>query len=203
MGKALLELCQLNRQQRETLADVIMELSGDSAAFLLLRLDQLAAQARESRFRQLALRNVYECDHRTYNLLPSPLRMAPVFSRETRPIRPPKQLVVCMDSFSCARRLENSRLLDRQQFPVSRSLMNQRMHIPTEELVKMFILQRAEAGRVAKRAAALKINPINGLSGRIENQPEFVLALTQLCFGSSLSGTLPEEFKDEEALHKH
>jgi hypothetical protein len=76
------------------------------------------------------------------------------------------------------------------------------MHIPAEEFVYMFIPQSAKARRVAKRAAAFEINSIDGLGGRVENQSEFVLALTQVSLGRALSCALPQELEDQKALHK-
>src|SRR5271170_1653631 len=94
IGRALLELCQFNGQQRETLTDIVVKFSSDPAAFLLLCLNQFSAHARQSRIRQFAHRYVEKRNDRTDNLLPFPLRIAPVFSRETRSTRPPQHLVV-------------------------------------------------------------------------------------------------------------
>src|SRR6266481_964901 len=62
-------LFQLDRQQCDTLADVVVKLSGDPGSFLLLCLNQPAAHAGEGRFRQLALGDVH---HGTHELLHIP-----------------------------------------------------------------------------------------------------------------------------------
>ena len=50
-GRAVREFCQLDRQQGETLTDIVMKLSGNPGSFLLLCVDQPAAQAGERLFR--------------------------------------------------------------------------------------------------------------------------------------------------------
>jgi hypothetical protein len=81
-------------------------------------------------------------------------------------------------------------------------MMKQRMHIPAEEFVYMFIPQSAKAGWVAEGTAAIEISSIDSLGGRVENQAKFVLALTQVSLGSAFSLALPHELEDQEALHK-
>src|SRR5271170_3419202 len=124
IGRALLELCQFNGQQRETLTDIVVKFSGDPATFLLLRLNQLAAHARESRVRQFARRYVEKRNDGTNNLLPFPLRIAPVFCRETRSIGPPQHLVVYVCALPVADRPKYRALLDWEWCPVRARLMN-------------------------------------------------------------------------------
>src|ERR1700726_5329555 len=81
--RILWELPQFDCQQGETLTDVIVKLSGDSSAFLLLCLNQPATQVCEGHFRPFALRDVQKGDHCANNLLPLPLGIGPVFSRKT------------------------------------------------------------------------------------------------------------------------
>lgn len=87
--KVFLELCQFDGQQCEPLTDVVVKFSCDSAALLLLCLNQLAADTGQSCIRQLARSDVEKRDDCAHNLLPFPLGIAPVFSRETGAIRPP------------------------------------------------------------------------------------------------------------------
>src|SRR5271155_1348591 len=54
----LLDFFKLNRQQRETLTDVVMELSGDSGTFLLLRFNQPAVHVGEGLLRKFAVGDI-------------------------------------------------------------------------------------------------------------------------------------------------
>src|SRR5277367_4278980 len=54
----LTELLQLDRQHREALADIIMKLPGNTGAFVLLCLNQLAVHSGESLFSELAVGNI-------------------------------------------------------------------------------------------------------------------------------------------------
>ena len=76
------------------------------------------------------------------------------------------------------------------------------MHILAQEFISVLIAQGAKTGWVAERAAAFEINPINSLGSRVENQPEFILALTQVSLGRSLPCTPPQEFENEKALRE-
>ena len=90
----MLELCQFDGQQCETLTDIVVKFSGDPATFLLLCLNQLATYAGERGIRQFAGRDVEKRDDGTHDLLPSPLRIGTNIQRETGSIRPPQYLVV-------------------------------------------------------------------------------------------------------------
>jgi hypothetical protein len=79
--------------------------------------------------------------------------------------------------------------------------MKQMMHIPAEEFVYLFITQSAKARWVAKRAAAFEIDSIDGLGGRVKDESEFVLALTQVSLRGALSLSLSQKLEDQEALH--
>ena len=46
----------------------------------------------------------------------------------------------------------------------------------------MLITQSAKAGRVAERATALEINPINGLGSRVKDQSKFILTFALCLF---------------------
>src|SRR5580704_18878986 len=89
IGRVLLDLFQLDGQQCETLTDVVVQLSCDTGTFLLLCLNQPAAQACKGPLRQFSLGDVDKGDHSPNNLLPSALRIRPEFSGEARTIRPP------------------------------------------------------------------------------------------------------------------
>ena len=86
-------------QKRESLDDVVVKLSANPGTFLLLCLNQLAAHVCERGFGQFALGDVDKRDHCSDNLLPSPLRIRPIFNRETCSVCPPKHLVLRVDSF--------------------------------------------------------------------------------------------------------
>src|SRR5215472_18990309 len=57
------ELFKFNGQQRESLADIVVKLSGDPGAFLFLSFDQLSGHSRHRLVRELAISNV---NARTY-----------------------------------------------------------------------------------------------------------------------------------------
>src|SRR5262249_49507775 len=54
-GKSLFQILQISNHQCNSLIDVVVQFSGDPGAFLLMRLDQLAAHTRESFLVPLAL----------------------------------------------------------------------------------------------------------------------------------------------------
>jgi hypothetical protein len=141
-----------------------MKLSGDPASFLLLRLNQPAAHARERRFRQFALRDVDESDHGPNNLFSSQLRIGPIFGRETCSISPPLHLLFPVVSLPGSYYPVNSTFLHREQRSIRTSVMHQIMHILAEHFVNALISQSAETGEVAERASVFEVNPINGFS---------------------------------------
>src|SRR5208282_1154023 len=182
IGRVLMKLLQLDRQQGEPLTDIVVQLPGNPRTFLLLCLNQPAAYACESRFRQFALRDIDKCDHCPNYFLSSSLWIRPIFRRETCSVRPPQYLVVRVDSFPSSCYLVNSTLLHRKQRPIRTSVMHQIMRILAEHFVESLISQSAEACWVAKRTAVFEINSINGFGGRVEKKTEFILAFAQCLF---------------------
>ena len=57
-GRGDREFRQVDRQQGETLTDIVMKFSGNSGAFLLLRVNQLVAQARKGLFGPILLGDI-------------------------------------------------------------------------------------------------------------------------------------------------
>src|SRR3984957_16138739 len=179
---ALPELREFDGQKCETLPDVVVKFPGDPATFLLLCLNQLATYAGERRIRQFARRDIEKRNDSTHNLLPFPLGIAPVFSRETGAIRSPQYLVVHVVSFPGARCPQNSALFRGERCPISTSLMDQMMHVLAQEFVSVLIPQKAKTGWIAERATALEINSINGIGGRVKNQSKFILTFALCLF---------------------
>ena len=58
--EALLKYVELDSEHRNALIDIVMKFSSNTHAFLLLRLDQLPADACESLFCTFALGNIGE-----------------------------------------------------------------------------------------------------------------------------------------------
>src|SRR5271165_7612464 len=87
-----------------------------------------------------------------------------------------------MDSFPSVGCPEDSTLLDWEWGPIRASPMNQLMHVLAQEFVHAFISQNTKAGRVAKGAVTFAITSINGLGGRLQNQPEFILTFALCLF---------------------
>ena len=163
----------------ETLTDVVVKLSANPATFLLLCLNQLAADVSERGVSQLALGDVYKSDHCPDNLLLSPLRIRLIFSLETCSVRPPQHVVLRVDSFTSTCYPVNSTLLCGARCPIRTSVMDQIMHILASHFIKALVSQNSEAGGIAERASVLEINSVYSLGSRVEDQSEFVFALAQ------------------------
>src|ERR1700730_5698823 len=179
LGKILWELPQFDCQQGETLTDVIVKLSGDSSAVLLLCLNQPATQVSEGHFRPLALGDVQKGDHCANNLLPLALGIGPVFSRKTSSFGVPQHFSVDVDALSGLQCPHNSTCFCRELRADSTRVMNQIVHIPAEEIFDALIPQSAKTGWVAESAAAFEVNSVNGFSCGVEKEPKLILALTQ------------------------
>jgi hypothetical protein len=162
------------------LTDVVVKLSANSGTFLLLCLNQLAADVCERGFREFPLGDVDKRDHRPNNLLPSTLGIRPILNRETCSIRPPKHLVLNVYSFPSSRYKVDSALLYGERCPVRTSVMDQIVHVLAKHLVNVLVSQSAEAGRVAERASVFEINSVNGFCGGVKKKSKLILTFVHL-----------------------
>ena len=82
IGSVLMKLLQLDGQQCEPLANIVVKLSGDSVALLFLGFNQPAAHVCERRLRPFALRDIRTMPT-IRSILPCSLKCArPVFSTQ-------------------------------------------------------------------------------------------------------------------------
>src|ERR1700761_4034205 len=131
-----------------------MQFSRDSATLLILRLDQLAADVRQSRVRQFTRRDVDKRHHSPSQTLPSALGVAPILNRKAGAIRAPQYLVVRMDSFAGADCAQDPPFLPARRCSIRTAVMDECMHILAQKFIRMLIAQCAQARWVAEGAAA-------------------------------------------------
>jgi hypothetical protein len=113
-------------------------------------------------------------------------RVRPVPGGETGPVRAPESFLVDMKDLVLPKRPEDSALFLRIRRPVFAGTMEQAVHIPAQKLARGRVAQESGARRVGEGAAALQVDLINRLGGRIEPEPEVIFTLSE-SFVSSVS----------------
>jgi hypothetical protein len=111
-----------------------------------------------------------------------------VIGGETRPIAPPQDFVLEPAPLPMLERLEARALLLGVRRAVRTAVVDERVHIPADQLFRS-VAEHPRSGAVDKRAAALQIDPIDALTGSLQERYLLpVLALHLLHLGLGFSG---------------
>ena len=130
----------------------------------------------------LRLGDVQKSHHRADDGAIAANRIAPVFDREGRAVRPPEHLIIAVDPLAPSKRLDDGALFLRIRRAVGPGVVSQAMHILAQELIRIGVTQEPDTSRVGECALSLLIDLVNGLGNRIEQEADVFFS-----FASALS----------------
>ena len=137
-----------------------------------------------------AVRDVDESHDRADNRPSGPLWKRPVLGGKAGSVGPPKNLVVDMNTYPCSDRLIDAAFVDGKGRSVGMAVMDQPVHVLSQQIVLGLVSQQTYAGRIAERAIAVQVDSIDSLGGGIEQQPQLFLFLLQQLVGLLAFGHL-------------
>src|SRR5690348_4373330 len=148
----------------------------------------VVCQVLNTLLRLLAHGHVYEGNHRSHDLSAFALRICPVFHRKGGAIRLPEHVIIKVHLLPLAQRLADRAFLRWKRLSIGARMMDERVHVAAEQLVRMLVAEQAETRRIAKGAATLNVNPANSLHRGLQNQAKFLLAFPQHLRGALIFG---------------
>ena len=134
----------------------------------------------------LALRDVDERYNRPDDPALGSNRIRPVFGREARPVRPPENFVIEVRIAALLEGLEDPTFVNGKRRAVGAVVVDQVVHVAAQQFAGVLVAQHSDAGGVAESAVSLDVQTVDRLRGRIQQEPESLLALTE-CFLRPLS----------------
>src|SRR5215470_8990653 len=132
--------------------------------------------------RPFPFRDVDERDDGTQGSTVPNYRMRPKLHRKAGAVLSPIDLIVSMDALAFLKADVNGALLERVRRAVFPRVVLQCVHVLAEQFGRIVVSEHAHGCTITEKAGTLGIAPKDRLSGGIQYEPDFLLAMVQRLF---------------------